>query len=462
MITRIAALMPDKKFIAFHILAFLAIISATFIMPGAPVWQIIVSSATSWTIAMWTYSRSPFCSRCGALVLTIAWTLLNIGVVANIWYFTTVQGGTISNPVQLNPDSFYYFALNCADKMLALGTYSPYLWLHCIVIWIFGHNILAVITINVIATLLTVVTTGYLSGLLAVDRNNRASTLGMAMVASVSYLMAVGTVALKEPFCILGLTLVATAMACINIKGSKPTFFTIFTIGTALMASTRIYFLAVIAVGVLFCFHLNRANARVIKRCLTIVLVVWGIYLLICLIDLNRPPISTAIDKRVESYVFYHSYHERYDTFAEKYILWPAWMRLLFLPISAGVQFLIPLFWNASSSLDFGPAMAYAHFGIPWYIVGTLTLYFILFKARKATFSISRLTLWAAAAWLLPAFTFAGLVSRYGLSCIPVMIPAATMVIMKYRGERNFRIFASTFGILIILALIAAYIFQHS
>lgn len=212
-------------------------------------------------MALGVYSFSPFATRRG-LVLTMAWMLLNIGLVANIWYFTTVQGGTISNPVQMNPDSFYYFAIRCSDLQIELGTYSPYIWLHCIVIWIFGHNILPVITVNIIATLLTIVATGYMSGLLANARQCRASTIGMAMVASVCYLMAVGTVALKESFCILGMTLAATAMAGINAGGSMRKFLTLFAIGTTLMASTRIYFVAAIAMGALICFGSTAPASR--------------------------------------------------------------------------------------------------------------------------------------------------------------------------------------------------------
>lgn len=460
--SRLVPLIANKCFISFQLTAFAVILAVALIMPGAPVWQVVVSSVITLTAALGAYSLSPFATRRGVLVVMAAWVLLSVGVIANMWYFTTVQGGTISNPVQSNHDSFYYYAIKCCEDGLELGTYSPYIWLHCIALRIFGYNILVPVTINVIATLLTVITTGYLSGLLAGRDRQRASTIAMAMVASVCYLMAVGTVALKESFCILGMTLVATGMAGINAAGNRPRFLALFAIGAMLLASTRIFFLAVVVVGVLMCFPLNRANSGIVARCLAIVLFVWALYGLACLLDLNRPPISTVIDKRVDSYVFYHHHHENYDAFAEKYILMPLWMRLLLLPISAGVQFLIPLFWNASSSLDFGPAMAYAHFGIPWYIVGTLSLYFIIFKSRKAPFTISRLTLWAASAWLIPAFTFAGLVSRYGLPCIPVMIPAATTVLMRCTGERNFRIFAVIFGTMIISALIAAYIFQNA
>lgn len=71
-------------------------------------------------------------------------------------------------------------------------------------------------------------------------------------------------------------------------------------------------------------------------------MIIWLIYLLICMIDMNRPPISTVVDKRVESYVFYHPTHETYDAFAEKYMLMPAWLRLLLLPVTAGCNFSSP------------------------------------------------------------------------------------------------------------------------
>ena len=131
--------------------------------------------------------------------------------------------------------------------------------------------------------------------------------------------------------------------------------------------------------------------------------------------------------------------------------------RLLWLPASVVLQFILPFPWNFESAYLDGPAKVMARIGLVWYYCGALILWWLAVKWRTATAMTRRTVLCGLLLTVATAYSTSGRASRYCLSYLPMLLPIAAMAHECWR-ERTLQRWLIVFGVLLMLGLIICYL----
>lgn len=85
--------------------AYAIIIASIFLFPGVPLVPTLLKLTGLGALVLFLNRQITGSSAMTDRLLLAAWTLLSVGLVVNVWYFTTYSGGTIYDPVLLNDDA---------------------------------------------------------------------------------------------------------------------------------------------------------------------------------------------------------------------------------------------------------------------------------------------------------------------------------------------------------------------
>ncbi len=176
---------------------------ALILFPGADVIPTLISLVGVWLVVAMIYRATSHCNMAGWWTLLIATTILAVGIIANIHYFTELSGGTTPSPILQNPDAkgYYLYAFyhhtGEDEKLLELLNRSGY-GLVISTIWKFtGVTIVSPLILNMLMILLSIIISGLITSRLLQNADAtimcRTSTLAMIMTASVCYYLNSGT-----------------------------------------------------------------------------------------------------------------------------------------------------------------------------------------------------------------------------------------------------------------------------
>lgn len=470
----------DRSFGWTQLAYMLLVAIAALIWPGAGFWTTVASLMAVWIVVSLLYQYTRPRNSAGWWTLLAATTVLSIGVIVNVWYFTTASGVTVSDPVLNNYDARDYF-----DSSLAVITGAGELPTHhrmaiarfIAQIWdVTGISIFSPIVVNMTMVLAAVIISGLISERMLRGVTGRSpqwvTTCAMIMTAGVCYYLNSGTVLLKDAavalamaLCAFGLTGIPRPFADRCNRGLAAGC---FCVGILLMAMARFQYIWIVVVGIVLLLLFTGWRR-------------WGfaaVLLLLCITawSLAREYVVTAedaadmvTDAMEGPYLRFSNWfddipgHQAYEQYIDRdYFYWPVWKKLLWLPISAVTQYLIPFPWNYIRDTNFGPTLAYAHFAYPWYAVGSLVLYFIGGCIRRAPRELTAWTAWAVMAWLLPAYMVAGTVSRYGLPFVPMLVPAAVYVAAQCTRHKSWRVWTAIYTVALAMTLIVCHHLQSS
>lgn len=457
------------------LLAFMALL----LMPGASVVPTLLAMLGVWVVVSVVYNLTPWKSNVGWWTLLILSTMLSIGIVANVHYFTIYSGGTTQLPILHNPDAykFHYDALYtvgysegvAADvKNHGYGMFISWIWS------ITGVTIVAPMVLNMLFVLIGIIFSGGIAYRILRGQTPQSdrwiATCAMIMTSSVCYFLNSGTLLLKEAGLIFSFTLIAYVVVSIAepnvpiLRAAK--LITLFMLGAALLTILRFNFLIMVAVGIVMMLKWRKRNIMLSVILVAICVVCWiGESHFLYNDYAQMPVVATKIiggQGLNNAFFFDNVDHRVYNSIVDGYFDYPWWKKVALLPMTAAVQYLIPLPWGFCDDIQFGVTLAYAHVSYPWYIVGGLVLYFLVFESSKSPKSLRNIVLWGAFMWLVPAYLFAGTVSRYALPLLPLMIPAAVYVVARWRDANvvNLKVWCWCYGLLLVMGLIAGYIVQ--
>ncbi len=468
----------NRLFISAQIGYLVIALCALILFPGADVIPTLISFVGVWLIVAMIYSATSHCNMAGWWTLLIATTILAVGIIANIHYFTELSGGTTSSPILQNPDAkgYYLYALyhhtGDEEKMLEYSGRKGY-GLIISLIWKFtGVTIVPPIILNMLMMLLSIIISGVITSRLLGNSNAttapRLSTLAMILTASVCYYLNSGTLLLKEAGIGLAISLIALGMTSIvsfsDNHATRIKLIVCFFVGLLLLCILRYTYIIITAIGILSLISWrNKDEIRNALPLLLLCIIAWGAMALIFNTNINNNAEAIADGSSIGgAYFFDHEQHRFYNNLIGNYLEYPLWKKILILPLSATTQFLVPFPWNFSRDMIFGYTLAFAHVTYPWYIIGGLILFFITIGWRKAPSNLCRFTFAGATMWLVPAYLFAGTVSRYALPMLPILIPAAVFVIMNCRQLKSFKIWSICYVALLAITLITCYHLQQS
>lgn len=454
--------------------------AAALIWPGAGFWRTVASLTGVWVVVSLLYQYTRPRNSAGWWTLLAATTVLSIGVIVNVWYFTTASGVTVSDPVLDNHDARDYF-----DSSLAVITGAEELPTHhrmaiarfIAQIWsVTGVSIFSPIVVNMTMMLAAVIVSGLISERLLRGVTGRSpqwvTTCAMIMTAGVCYYLNSGTVLLKDAAVSLAMALCAFGVTGIPRpfanRCNRGLAVGCFCVGILLMAMARFQYIWIVVAGIVLLLLLTGWRRWGLAAVLLVLC--GGAWLLAGMHVVTSIEAETVVSDAIEGPILRFSWffsdipgHEVYDQYVgNSYFYWPVWKKLLWLPVSAVTQYLIPFPWNYIRDTNFGPTLAYAHFAYPWYAVGSLVLYFIGGCVRRAPRELTAWTAWAVMAWLLPAYMVAGTVSRYGLPFLPMLVPAAVYVAAQCTRLKSWRVWMSIYTVALAVTLIVCHHLQSS
>lgn len=466
----------NRTFLFAQLVCMIIVSCLPVLLPGADTVTTPIAMIGVWGIVALTYRGTSARNITGWWTLLVTTTLLAAGVIANIHYFTVAAGGTTACPVLENPDARRAFLDALHHAGIEGGQPEPYsgrgFGLMISLLWkITGVTIVSPLILNMLMILLSIIISGVVTSRLLHDsgttRKGIISSIAMIMTASVCYYLNSGTLLLKEAGTCLAFSLIALALtSAIHDKGRQDRIrlFVLYTAGLAMLCLIRhTHIMFAVAGALVLIPWKDRQRVWQMIPLLLIPLLIWGAMEFI-LHSGTMTKTSNIIDgDPIHSAYFYdNGQHRFYNNLIGDYLYYPAWKRILLLPVSAITQFLVPFPWNFSRDMIFGYTLAYAHISYPWYIVGGLVLFFIATAWRTAPSGLYRFTVTGAIMWLIPAYLVAGSVSRYALPILPMLIPAAVYVITTCRHSRRFRLWGICYGIMLTFTLIACRYMQQS
>lgn len=455
----------NAPFVYFEAAALAVVCVLVYIFPGASPVRFVLQLLGVGGITYVAYTHLCRPERAGLMTLLVFWLLLAIGIILNIWYFTTYSGGTDTAPVLHNND-----AAAAWNQMMAVlnGTESPvemerrgYGTFLALLSYGGTPTISSLLNINMLAILLAIVLTGATAAKMTGGddkRKARVATVAMLMAGGVCYFLHTGAILIKDALCCLIMAMTLYAVYA-TPKAIWKAPLILAAIAAAALIRTNLLPFIVLAI-IIGAFSAPRRQLWVsAAMCLIAV----GAYFYVSSLDVVAIPIDTgdattifdvngASEKRLNAYSAVSGDYN-YSSNLKKLVL---------LPFSLAVQFLTPLPWAFGRDIVFGPSEAYAHISYPWYALGCLLFFYLFFRIRRSPRAIASAFAFGVLATVATAFMTGGTVSRYCLPWLPYLVPGAAWLVTS--GElkcKAFRRWAWAYGIILATALATVFIFLH-
>lgn len=454
------------------------ILVALILLPGADIFTTFLSLLLVWCVVIGLYKKMPIYTEVGRYTLLGIMSILSVGVIANVHYFTIVSGGTTQFPILYNPDAFrfYYDAVAtyglpegifCEPKQHGYGLLIVCLWN------LTGVTIVAPLVVNILCILLCVMVSGLITWRLLKDKVQNSYkwivSCAIILTASVCYYVNSGTLLLKDALICLAMSLIILKFTdlMIPVKRLKIKYLLTgcFVVGLLLLMLLRPNYI-IYAVGGIMIMNGWR-DKRSWLRGLFLILISVAVWYCASVILSGYEMAQETGDlmqgaSTGNAFFSDNPQHNYLNQIIGDYLDFPWWKYLLYMPACSVLQFLIPFPWGFEYGLEFGYTLVYARMSYPWYIIGGILLFFVFVKWRKSPKELALMFLWGFLMWLVPVYLFAGTVSRYSLPILPALIPAVVYVISLYKKSRPFYIWMSVYVVAIVVVLIVCYNLQQS
>ncbi len=465
--------MKKHLFVIAQGVALALVVAALMALPGLSLLPSVAVFAVVWVMIAMVYKKTGCVSSLGWYTLLVSATLLAVGVVANVHFFTIANGGTISSPIVENPDMERY--LNAA--MWWNDHSTGYLWSRnsagygvvvCGLWKLTGVSIFTPLVVNMLAMLLTVIGAGVLTRQLLSGHtdwdDSKVAAGGMVAAACVTQFLFGGTLLLKEALTSLCLVSSAIGVVAISRRGDWGRGLPLFVVSAILLGVLRHWWVVIPISGLMLAIRRDLRHNLVLFGTGVVAVACWqGLDVL--LFDGIKSVDMTHIvaGNRESSFIYDHSWRSAYTDFliSIRYFELPAWQQALWLPVTGLTQFLIPFPWNFLGDSTFPPTGVAIKFSYPWYLFGGVFVYYLLGKLRHSPRMLLGISLWAFVFWLGFAWLSAGTVSRYGATLVPLLAPAVVYVVASSMERKSFKVWCAGYAIMLIITLMVAYTLQN-
>lgn len=437
--------------------AIIIVMVSVVVMPGVGEVSTVVSFTCVWILVQYVYGKMQWRTGAGWVVLLVVMTLTSAGIVANVHGYTVLNGATTGEPYLFNTDQHRYFynaviLVNGGD-ISEVGYQAGYSYIIRFLWFFTGQSIVPVLVLNQVAMMGTLLCVGYLTDKIIDKKYSFAPTVSIILCSSVCYLLNHATLPLKESLCTFILAFTASFVAKNRNTTSLADFIVLVFAALAfgLLRFTFIPYLAILFVA------LKRWNLKsvAVSALVLIVFVAFYVYY-----DINVVRAAVTGEELDSTYTSVEQANRGvYWSFVSDYM--GPFGKLALLPISAVVQLVTPFPWNFERDMVYGLTQWYSHVSYFWYAVACLMSYYVftdLWRSTSGT-GLRCLTVVGLFLWFVPAYLFAGSVSRYALPAVPLLIPCATYVIVnrEYR-KRSFKIFGLMYALCLVVLLTIVFI----
>lgn len=447
--------------------------AGTFAMRDAM--AIVTAMTVAYLVPRFVYSRGSFACRWGQWWLLAVALALAIYAIYSIKMCTLEAGYSLEMPHLVADDGRYYkWALHhydgrCPEPKLSFkGLPLFMLWL-----WhLLGVSIVWPIALNYMFTLLTIVFTGKLACRLLCSKFPETSpstiaAVAMLLISLMGFFISQGVRIQKEAACALGMTLVGYTLAglmsgkSLNRRDNYRNL-AIFTIGCLLLAMVRTNFTYFAIVGaIMMAFANHRAQWKPASAMAVIAAIITVSFSLLFSYSYGQQLRTVDGGDAMAQAFKVGIIQQPYLVIMGDYFHYPEWKRLLLLPVTAGVQYIIPFPWLYEGSI-INALSVLPRVRLMWYFVGGVCLHYYLF-ITIVHYKQSNLGMWAwwpPVVFLIIAYITGGSVSRYILPMQPLFVVIALYVLLKVKHgnyRRSFTIWMIVYTFILIAVLIMCY-----
>lgn len=440
--------------------------------------DIVVGFGVGYMTARIVYSRSDLSCTGGRVLLLIVGTLLAIYSIYSMKVWSAPTDFSLEMPNLTSDDGGYYsWALSHYDGRCPSPqvTYKG-VPLFMLLMWrVLGVSIVWPLALNYTFALLSIVITGktanrLLSRHFASIPGSSISLGAMLIVSLLCFLLSQTVRIQKEASCMLGFVLVGYSLVGMSEieKASNRRRWTdlmAFSLGTLLLALVRtnvVYFVALGAVMMSFSNKMAHWKRGAVLAILSLSLTFLFNYLFNYTIE-HQMVILNGGDAMARDFKI-NGAQQPYLSLIGNYYYFPHWKRLLLLPITTGIQYIIPFPWvydlQSSDVMSLLPRVR-----LMWYIVGGACIYYYLYinVVHYKNRNLGMWAWWPLASFALMAYVTGGLVSRYALPLQPLFAVIALFVFLRVKQglyRRSFMIWMCVYTFVLLAVLQFGYLTQ--
>ena len=456
------------------VFALLAVLTARYFNLSDSV-SIILAMLVAYIIPRLVYSKSGISCRWGQWWLLIVAVLLALYAILSIKACTVDVGSTLEEPELYCDDGNYYaWALSHYDGRCPEPRLS-FKGLPLFMLWqwkLLGVSIAWPIALNYMFTLLTIIMTGKMACRMLCNKfdNYSPSTIAdvaMIMVSLLGFFMSQGVRIQKEAACSLGIVLVGytlAGMASNAAQDNKSRWrdIAIFVVGCLLLAMVRTNFTYFAIVGAAMMMLANRCAKRKYGALLVILSAVITVTFSIFFSYTFGQQYRTVDGGDAMALAFKVGIVQQpYFNIIGDYYHYPEWKRLLLLPITSGVQYIIPFPWlydySHASIFSMLPRLRWM-----WYFVGGVCIFYYLFIniVHHKNSNLGMWAWWPLVLFMIIAFITGGSVSRYILPLQPLFVVIALYVLLHVKQgtyRRSFILWMIVYIFILVAVLVLCY-----
>lgn len=382
-------------------------------------------------------------AHCVLLLLTLLIIYTNYG---RLTYFTFFDGYSLALP-KLGGDAYLYYkyALSLYDSNVEChGVIFPGLSWFMLGLWkVLGLSVVWPMAMNMMFTLTTATLTGLTTRRLLSHRVKVSPEAlvagGILLFSLLTYNYLVSTRLIKEGPVGCAMSMAAFALASMTAGERERQHqwrdFILFAMACVIVALVRTTYLYFILVGIVFMTlpHLRRdwrlAGGMVIAFALCFLLGNWA-----AAYSIGRHAEIIGGGWNMQRVFFSSESQQFYHDMLNGYFLGPVWRKLLLLPVTVSVQFIIPLPWMYDETPHVITALGRFTYG--WYFIGGTALFYFLFLSWRKHEGMGMWPWWVAVCYACIAYLMAGTVARYVIPIQPLFIPVTMYVLCRLHEGR--------------------------
>lgn len=449
----------------------IALVSSSF--PTYESFEVTISIVVAYLVPRFVYSTSKLRCDSGQWLLLIVGLALAVYAIISIKRWTVDVGGSFVYPRMKADDSAYYkwalFYLDgrCPEPKVGFKGVS------ILMVWLwkaFGVSIVWPIAFNYMLILLSIVMTGKLAvrlfGNKLDDINPKIiSVLAMLIVSLLGYLLSQSLRLQKEAACTLGIVLIGYVLAGMSQKEKKRVQnkdIVLFVLGCLILAFIRTSYAYFAAIGAIMMGLTNHHKRW--KDCVLLCCIALGVTLLFSFIFTysfgqqyrtvdGGDPMAKAFKINLAQ--------QSYAALIGDYYFYPIWKRLLLLPVTAGVQYIIPFPW-IYEHFEVNALSVLPRFRFMWYFIGGVCIFYYLYISilHNKQNHLGVWSWWPLVVFFIIAYITGGTVSRYILPLQPLFAVIALYVILnvwKGKFRKSFTIWIIVYSFIMIALLLVCY-----
>jgi len=447
------------------VFALLAVVAASHygLADGA---SITVAYLAAYLVPRMVLTRARSSSTAALVVLLLLAVFLMWICYKRLTIWTFFDDTSLIEPNLKGDDRTYYkWALNKYDgRIPPVKVVFPGFPMLILALWkVLGVSVVWPQAMNLMFTLTSVVLTGMATRRLLSHRVKVHPEVllwgGMAMTCLLMYYLAIGTRLLKEAPLFVSMAMAGYALAAMAADDKERHYlwrdFLLFAAACVLMGLVRTTYLYFLALGVaVMTLSRPRRDWRMALAMLAMIIITLLVGNQLSSYSFDRHAEIAGGGWNMQRFYVTSDSQRFYHDLLNYYFLYSPWHKALMLPLTMGVQFIIPLPWNYYETPLTINILGRLTYG--WYVIGGISLFYFLFASWRRDGNMGCWAWWAALSYAAVAYIMAGSVARYVCPIQPLFVPVAIYVLCRlWEGHwrRAFLWWAIAYVILVAAAL---------